>query len=52
MKSRRMRWAGRVTSMGRGVMDVGFWWESEKEKEHKENVEVDGRIMLKWIFER
>jgi hypothetical protein len=32
IKSRRMRWAGRVARMGRRGMHIGFWWESQKEK--------------------
>jgi hypothetical protein len=35
------------TNGGRG-MHIGFWWESRKEKD----LEVDGRIILKWILER
>jgi hypothetical protein len=31
MKSRRMRWAGRVTRMGRRGTDIGYWWESQRE---------------------
>jgi hypothetical protein len=26
IKSRRMRWAGHVASMGRGEVCTGFWW--------------------------
>jgi hypothetical protein len=28
MKSRRMRWVGLVTRMGRRGTDIGYWWES------------------------
>jgi hypothetical protein len=32
--SRRMRWVGHVTRMRRNEMHTGFWWESQKEKDH------------------
>jgi hypothetical protein len=32
IKSRRMRWAGHVTCMGKGRNVYRFWWESPKEK--------------------
>jgi hypothetical protein len=34
IKSRRMRWAGRVVCMGQRGMHIGLWWESQKEKDH------------------
>jgi hypothetical protein len=36
------------TARRRG-MHIGFWWESEKERDHEENLDVCGRIILKWI---
>jgi hypothetical protein len=33
IKSRRMRWAGHVARMRRG-MDTGYLWESQKEGDH------------------
>jgi hypothetical protein len=44
-----MRWAGHVVCMGK--RHIGFWWESQKERDHWEDLEV-GRIILKWILER
>jgi hypothetical protein len=37
--------------MGRRRMRIGFWWGSQKEIDHKEDVYVGGRIILKWILE-
>ena len=52
VKSRRMRWAGHVVRVGedRGVHRC--WWGSLRERGHWEDQEVDGRIILRWIFRK
>jgi hypothetical protein len=30
---------------------AGVWWPDLKERDHKEDVGVDGRTILRWIFE-
>jgi hypothetical protein len=47
IKSRRMRWAGHVARRGRREMRIGYWWESQKERDHKEDQDVGGWIILK-----
>jgi hypothetical protein len=42
MKSRQMRWTGHAARTGRG-MHIGFWWESQKESDHYEDLLQVGR---------
>jgi hypothetical protein len=50
IKSRRMRWAGNVARIGRGEAYIGFWWVNLRERDHLGDLDVDGRIILRWIF--
>jgi hypothetical protein len=34
IKSRRMRWTGYLARTGRRGMHIGYWWESQKERDH------------------
>jgi hypothetical protein len=52
IKSRRMRWAGHVALMGRRGMRIGYLCESQEEKDHYEEQDVGGWIILKEILER
>jgi hypothetical protein len=45
IKSRRMRWAGHVAR-------IKFWLESQQDRDHKEDLDVGGRIIIRWILER
>ena len=53
VKSRRMRWAGHVARMGedRGVHRVLVGC-SLRERGHCGDQDVDGRIILRWIFRK
>jgi hypothetical protein len=33
-------------------MHTGFWWESQKERDCYGDLDVDGRIILKWMLVR
>jgi hypothetical protein len=40
------------TNGGRRGMLIGYWWESQKEREHWEDQDVGGWTISKWILER
>jgi hypothetical protein len=52
VKSRRMRWAGNVAQMGRGEVFTGFWWGNLRERDDWQDPDVDGVIILRWIFRK
>jgi hypothetical protein len=31
---------------------IGFWWGNLREKDHRGDSDVDGRIILGWIFRK
>jgi len=31
---------------------IGFWWGNVRERDHLEDLGVDGRIILSWIFRK
>ena len=35
---------------GRGEVYTGFWWRNLKERDQWGDPDVDGRIILRWIF--
>ena len=49
IKSRRMEWAGHEPRKG-GEVQAGFWWGSLGERDHLEEIGIDGRIVLRWTF--
>ena len=37
---------------GRGYVRTGFWWGNLRERGHFEDLGVNGRIILKYIFKK
>jgi hypothetical protein len=50
--SRRMKWAANVARRGRTGIHVGYWLESQRERDRYEDQEVHGWITLRLILER
>jgi len=43
---------GGVCSTYCGKMYTEFWWGNLRERDHLEDADLDGRIVLKWIFRK
>ena len=50
INSRRMRRAGHVARMGKGVVYTGFWWGSLRERDYLVDAGRDGRTILTLIL--
>ena len=48
-----LRWVGHVARMGerRGVY-TGFWWGNPKKRDYLGDPDIDGRIIIIWIFRK
>jgi len=51
-KSRIIRWAGHVARMGRGEVHTRLRWGNLRERDHLEYRDLDGRMILSWIFRK
>jgi hypothetical protein len=47
IKSMSMRWVRHVAIMGSRGMRVGYWWESQEERDHWNDLDVGEKIILK-----
>jgi hypothetical protein len=52
IKSRRVRWARHVARMGREELCTGFFWGNLRKRDHLADPDLDGRIILRWIFRK
>jgi hypothetical protein len=44
---------GRACSTNGGTgMHIGYWWESQNERDHYEDQDIVGRKILKWILDK
>jgi hypothetical protein len=50
IKSRIVRWAGHVARRKTDGVHIWFLWGYLMERAHLQNLRLDGRIILKWIF--
>jgi hypothetical protein len=51
MKSRRICCAGHVGRMEKRRMHIGYFWGSQKERDHQVDLDIDGSI-LKWNIQK
>jgi hypothetical protein len=45
-----MVWVRHVARMGKREIHTRFLWGKLKERDHSENLNLEGRIILKWTF--
>jgi hypothetical protein len=50
IKSKIMIWVGHIAHRERGEACIGLWWVNVRERDHWGNPDVDGRIIIRWIF--
>jgi hypothetical protein len=43
---------GRAFSTYEGEFHTGFWWGNLRERDNFEDPDIDGMIMLRWIFRK
>jgi hypothetical protein len=47
-----MKWASHVARIRKGQACIGFWWGNLRGKDHWLDPDVDGRIILGWMFRK
>jgi hypothetical protein len=47
-----MRWMGMQPVWGRAYLHTGFLWGNPRERDNLEDLGIDGRLILKWIFKK
>jgi hypothetical protein len=52
IQARRIRWVGHVARLGIEEVHTGLWRVNLKVTDHLEDLGIDGRIILKWIFKK
>jgi hypothetical protein len=43
---------GDVAQMGKRVTLIGYWWENRRERDHHEDQNIGGWIILRWRFHK
>ena len=49
-RARKLRWAGKWHVWVTKEMHTEFWWRNVRESDHKEDIDVDERMLLKIIY--